>query len=94
MTKDDIIRMAREAGFERVVAIHPDGSKTVTVAPVPELKAFANLVAAHKAEVITAEAYRCGYKDGMEAAAVICENVDKSTHPADLANAIRARGNT
>ena len=59
-----------------------------------ELETFAAIVAAHKAEVITAEAYRCGYKDGMEAAAVICENVDKSTHPADLAAAIRARGNT
>ena len=72
---DDIIRMAREAGFERVVAIHSDGSKTVTVAPVPELERFAALVAAHKAEVALAEAYRCGYKDGMKAAAVISENL-------------------
>ena len=31
--------------------------------------------------------------DEREACAVICENVDKSTHPADLAAAIRARGN-
>ena len=46
MTKDDIIKLAREAGFEKVIAIHPDGAKTVTVAPVPELLAFANLVAA------------------------------------------------
>jgi hypothetical protein len=50
MTKDDIIKLAREAGFERVVAIHPDGSKTVTVAPVPELEAFAKLVAAAERE--------------------------------------------
>ena len=50
MTKDDIIRMAREAGFEKVVAIHPDGAKTVTVAPVPELLTFANLVAAAERE--------------------------------------------
>jgi len=50
MTRDDIIRMAREAGFEKVVAIHPDGSKTVTVAPVPELEAFATLVAAAERE--------------------------------------------
>jgi len=82
MTKDNIIRMAREAG--------PLISTPFDV----WCERFANLVAAHKAEVITAEAYRCGYKDGMEAAAVICENVDKSTHPADLAAAIRARGNT
>ena len=46
MTKDDIIKLAREAGFEKVIAIHPDGAKTVNVAPVPELLAFANLVAA------------------------------------------------
>lgn len=50
MTKDDIIRMARQSGFERVVAIHPDGSKTVTVSPVPELERFAKLVAAAERE--------------------------------------------
>jgi hypothetical protein len=82
MTKDDIIDMAHEAGLFTHKEVQP------------ELIAFANLVAAHKAEVITAEAYRCGYKDGTKAAAVICESVDKSTHPADLAAAIRARGNT
>ena len=54
MTKDDIIRMAREAGFEKVVAIHPDGSKTVTVAPVLELLVFANLVAAAERKPLTA----------------------------------------
>ena len=26
-------------------------------------------------EMLLAEAYRCGYKDGMEAAAIICENL-------------------
>ena len=50
MTKDEIIKLAREAGFERVVAIHPDGSKTVTVAPVLELEAFAALVAVAERE--------------------------------------------
>ena len=54
MTKDDIIKLAREAGFEKVVAIHPDGAKTVTVAPVPELLAFAKLVAAHEREACAA----------------------------------------
>jgi hypothetical protein len=81
MTKKELIRMAREAGFEGMT-------------DHPALMRFANLVAAHKAEIITAEAYRCGYKDGIKAAAIVCENVDKSTHPADLAAAIRARGNT
>ena len=47
---DGIIRMAREAGFERVVAIHSDGSKTATVAPVLELEAFAALVTAAERE--------------------------------------------
>jgi len=48
MNRDDIIRMAREAGFEieRVVAVYPDGSRTVTVAPMKELERFAALVAA------------------------------------------------
>ena len=32
----------------------------------PEILAFANLVAAHKAEVITAEAYRCGHEVAAE----------------------------
>ena len=54
MTKDYIIKLAREAGFEKVVAIDPDGSKTVTVAPIPELLAFANLVAAAEREACAA----------------------------------------
>jgi len=85
MTKDEIIKLAREAGFA-------DG-----MAEIVGLKGFANfanLVAAHKTEIALAEAYRCGYVAGMEAGAIVCENVDKSTHPADLAAAIRARGNT
>jgi hypothetical protein len=89
MTQDDIIDMAQEAGFVEYEL--DDGT---TNAFDIRYQRFANLVAAHKAEVITAEAYRCGYKDGIKAAAIVCENVDKSTHPADLAAAIRARGNT
>ena len=54
MTTDDFIKLAREAGFEKVVAIDPDGSKTVTVAPIPELLAFANLVAEHEREACAA----------------------------------------
>tara|TARA_R110000823_G_scaffold235561_1_gene361504 strand:+ start:567 stop:821 length:255 start_codon:yes stop_codon:yes gene_type:complete len=84
MTKD-IIRMAKEAGL----FVHKEVQ--------PEILAFANLVAAHKAEVALAEAYRCGYKDGMEAAAVICENlpVQQEVDVRDeCAAAIRARGTT
>ena len=91
MTKD-IIRIAREAGLFTHKEVQP------------ELERFATLVAAHKAEIITAEAYRCGYKDGMAAGAVICENVAgkyQHAHNAsseniadECADAIRARGTT
>ena len=66
MKKADIIEMAKQAGLA-------DANGVVHAAY--QLEAFANLVAAHKAEIALAEAYRCGYKDGMEAAAVICENL-------------------
>ena len=87
MTKDDIIRMAREAG----VVI--DGNNSGQ----DDLLYFAVLVAAHKAEIITAEAYRCGYKDGMAAAAVICENLPMQQEVDvrdECAAAIRARKTT
>tara|TARA_R110000868_G_scaffold366477_1_gene629398 strand:- start:433 stop:717 length:285 start_codon:yes stop_codon:yes gene_type:complete len=62
-----------------------------------ELETFVTLVAEHKAEVITAEAYRGGYKDGMKSAAVICENLpvqqDRDVRD-ECAAAIRARGTT
>ena len=61
------------------------------------LEAFANLVAAHKAEVALAEAYRCGYAAGMEAAAVICENLPMQQEVDvrdECAAAIRERGET
>ena len=82
MTKD-IIRMAREAGFEKVVAIHPDGAKTVTVAPVPELLAFANLVVAAE----------------REACAKVCDEINndyggEEVSASWIATAIRARGTT
>ena len=66
MKRDEIIRMAREAGFADDKGV---------VHPAYQLEAFAALVAAAKAEVALAEAYRCGYKDGMKAAAVISENL-------------------
>ena len=63
MTEDDIMQAAQKAG-------------PLTQGPFDKwCQRFANLVAAHKAEVALAEAYRCGYKDGMEAGSVICENL-------------------
>ena len=92
MTKDDIIKLAREAGFEKVVAIHPDGAKTVTVAPVPELLAFANLVAA-------AEREACA--EVCKKHADVYENLEQNPTAQsawaaciDNRDAIRARGTT
>jgi len=89
--RDDIIKMAREAGLLR----SGDGWTEPHRWGLAEIEGFANLVAAHKAEVALAEAYRCGYKDGMEAAAVVCENLpmqqDRDVRD-ECANAIRARG--
>lgn len=63
MTKNDITRMAREAGLADPMVFYAGYER------------FAALVAAHKAEVALAEAYRCGYEAGVEAAAVVCESV-------------------
>ena len=69
MTKDDIIRMAREAGFVvdgdswiHAGSVLIDGRKSID----KQLKDFANLVAAHKAEIALAEAYRCGVEAGAD----------------------------
>lgn len=48
---------------------------------VPELERFAAL------------AFAAGAAAEREACAKLCEAADKSVHPADLADAIRARGN-
>jgi hypothetical protein len=51
MTRDDIIRMAREAGLEQTVSIAPDGSsRLVSCPPIEPLERFANLVAAAERE--------------------------------------------
>ena len=84
MTKDEIIRMAWEAGV--VIDGNNSGEDSLLY--------FANLIAAHKTEIALAEAYRCGYTDGMKTAAVICENlaVQQEVDVRDqCAAAIRAR---
>ena len=95
MTKDDIIKLAREAGFA-------DGLAEILGLQI--FDNFANLVAAHKAEVALAEAYRCGYEAGVvaerEACAALAEKTicDKhiptgvSIYGTRAAKAIRARG--
>jgi hypothetical protein len=98
MTKDDAIRMAHEAGFlESVTRMWPE-----------YFEAFAAIVAAHKAEVITAEAYRCGYEAGAvaerEQCAKSCDAIHAKhiqtfgdylgdTYAVECATTIRARSN-
>ena len=99
MNREDIINMAREAGFTNPEKFTTTDANLQGILSDfwENLDRFANLVAAHKAEVALAEAYRCGYKDGMEAAAVICENLpmqqDRDVRD-ECAAAIRARGTT
>jgi hypothetical protein len=51
MDRDDIVRMAREAGLEQTVSIAPDGSsRIVSCPPIEPLERFANLVAAAERE--------------------------------------------
>ena len=64
MNKEDIIRMAREAGFERIVGVYKDGTRMVEV-PNPELlERFAALVAAAErdacAALLEANGMQCG----------------------------------
>jgi hypothetical protein len=77
MNRQDIIRMAKEAGLdldgENIFSPKSDPQVDVHIA---DLEAFAALVA-------SAERETC---------AKVCDAADKSTHPADLADAIRARG--
>ncbi len=57
----------------------------VTEAAQKVLDAIQHLLAAQRNKLIEAE---------REACAKVCAEADKSTHPADLADTIRARGNT
>ena len=50
MDKDTIIRMAREAGLERVVELRDDGTRTVELPHPDLLERFAALVAAAERE--------------------------------------------
>jgi uncharacterized protein (DUF2126 family) len=78
MTRDDIIRLASEAGFVRVVATHADGSLTTTVAPIEKLERFAALVAAAE----------------REACAQVCDRITWSNEAKFFATAIRQKENT
>jgi hypothetical protein len=78
MTKEDIIKMAREAGFAAVLAEHASeyGNGTLENTPYPELERFANLVAAAE----------------REACAAMFDN--HNVWDEEVGERIRARGNT
>ncbi len=105
MTRDDIIRLAREAGFIRVVAIEEGGAVTTTVAPIEELERF---IALYEGRLVERGWRQCA--DGQtttqycgllelavaaerEACAQACEEaVLKNWHAEDCVAVIRARG--
>ena len=104
MTRDDIIRMAREAGLSTayaVIAEHPDGTQTV-LDHRPFLERFAALVAAHTLSNIDPssfmswqEGYAAGAAAEREACAKVAEDFDgPDRYVDDIAAAIRARGAT
>ena len=66
MTKDDIMKLALESGFAKILDEHASEYRDFTFElsqdHYPELERFADLIAAHKTEVALAEAYRCGHE--------------------------------
>ena len=95
MTRDDIIRLAKEAGLSNEIGVfgYPY---------LPELERFAALVAdATRGDYF--EGWGEGYKAGViaerEACAKVCDDIDAENDGLDMlatvcAEAIRARGKT
>ena len=135
MTKDDIIKLAREAGsidseevIETVYATFAAADRadlllgdveplcwaqpttaglyisnekdTVYTMPLFTADQMAAAIAAHKAEVALAEAYRCGYEAGAVAEREACAQVvddfgdEWMCYSHELSKIIRARGTT
>ena len=86
MNRDDIIRMAREAGMERVVKLHSDGTRTVELPHPDLLERFAALVAAAEREACAALLEANGMRCGEESLSRLILETN--------ASAIRARNNT
>jgi len=84
MTRDDILRMAREAGLHSAVLLHIYAGKeaALTDSERDELR---------KLERFFTLAYEAGAAAEREACAKVC---DPYTHGQWFAAAIRARGNT
>jgi hypothetical protein len=101
MTKGDIMKLALESGFAKILDEHASEYRNFTFElsqdHYPELERFIDLIAAHKTEVALAEAYRCGHEAGAaherEACAKLCEAQGEYGWQ-QYADAIRARGTT
>ena len=100
MNKDDIMKLALESGFAKILDEHASEYRNFTFKlsqdHYPELERFIDLIAAHKSEVALAEAYRCGHEAGAAAEREACAKwLDFYDGPnGRRAEAIRARGNT
>ena len=100
MTRDEIMRMAREAGMERIVAISFDGTQTFEMSRFELLDRFATLVAAHVRETEFKPGlanYQQGLIDGAAEERKACAKVADECwvfgmSSAYIADAIRARG--
>ena len=85
MTQDEIIEMARQAGFEIFIQESPDGlSKTVRLPPIKPLEAFAKLVASKEREACALLAQKTVYDTHIPTGVKI--------YGTAAAKAIRARG--
>lgn len=77
MTREEIVRIAREAGLTQIVKQHDDGTVTLEVPNMPKLERFADLVA-DAARGDCGEGWEDGYKAGAaaerEACARVCED--------------------
>ena len=87
MNRDDIIKLAREAGL--------GFAKGTGWGTHSGTQRFAALVAAHKTEVAIAEAYRCGHEAGVieerEECAKLCYSHVRQPSRLHFSEAIRAR---
>jgi hypothetical protein len=108
MSRDDIIRMAREAGMERVVKLHSDGTRTVELPHPDLLERFAALVAAAERKnyehtlALQQKSYEREIEIEVEAEREACAKVCDARYMGDnnredmearrCAAAIRARG--
>jgi hypothetical protein len=92
MSREDIIRIAREAGG--FLGELPRGDAWLFTEDEYLVRFAALVIANHPPQSFMTwqEGYESGKQNEREACAKVCDAADKSTHPADLAEAIRARG--